>query len=365
MDFNILYNLLKIKSTHNRPAELKNIINYVKNIFINNSDFVIKEFDSNGFQSLVVSFEDSKDFDIILNGHLDVVNEADIKQFEPFVDEDKIIGRGASDMKGLVFVLIELMLFFSKKEIKPNLALMLTTDEEIGGYNGVNYLLSNHKYHSKLAIIPDGGNNFNLVNAQKGVCHCQLNFLGETAHGSRPWLGKNAVDLAYQQINYLRKFFPGLDELKDNHWLPTLNLGRIEAGQSINSVPDLCKVFLDIRYTDNFFIKNIIEKINDITENNYEIRINDGVFYVPESNRYLQIYKKIVKQSIGIDIKILKEDGGSDARFFSQYEIPCLISTPDHGLNHSAYEWISKSGLEKYFVILKEFINNFYQTKTT
>ena len=70
---------------------------------------------------------------------------------------------------------------------------MFTTDEELGGENGVGELLK-HGWSAGLAVIPDGGENWQVESAAKGPLRAEIVCLaGRSAHGSRPWEGENAI----------------------------------------------------------------------------------------------------------------------------------------------------------------------------
>ena len=87
---------------------------------------------------------------ILLNGHVDVV-PADPSgwsndPFEPVVKNGKIFGRGSADMKGSDACQIYSLkaLVETGADFRGSITPTFTTDEEVGGYSGVNYLIDKH-----------------------------------------------------------------------------------------------------------------------------------------------------------------------------------------------------------------------------
>ena len=75
----------------------------------------------------------------------------------------------------------------------------------------------------------------------------RLKAKGTAAHGSRPWLGDNAIEHFYQDYLKIKSFFT---EQSDDSWGKTICLSQIRAGESFNQVPGECEGVLDIRYTE-------------------------------------------------------------------------------------------------------------------
>src|SRR5438309_1971049 len=72
--------------------------------------------------------KENRHFTIILNAHLDVVSAKD-KEYLPYIDDGKLYGRGAKDMKAAAAVMI--LLFKDLGKIVPYpLGLQIVTDEE-------------------------------------------------------------------------------------------------------------------------------------------------------------------------------------------------------------------------------------------
>jgi Acetylornithine deacetylase/Succinyl-diaminopimelate desuccinylase and related deacylases len=189
----LLIELIKFKTTAQRTNELKSIIDFVEN-YLKETNLIIKKYEKNNKFSLVATFKDTKHPKIFFVGHLDVVDAKD-ELFNPKIEGNIIKGRGAIDMKGPSAVLIELFKELSKENKNYDIGLMLTTDEEIGSQNGVEYLLNEENYSCDFAIIPDGGFNFNIINRENVFYIFRVISKGKSAHGSESWEGINAIEI--------------------------------------------------------------------------------------------------------------------------------------------------------------------------
>lgn len=102
--------------------------------YFKNKKLFLKRYEKNNKYALAVTFENSRTPKIFLNGHLDVVDASD-EEFMPRIESETLYGRGAADMKGAVAAMMKVIDYFAECEMTPSLGLMLTTDEEEGGFN--------------------------------------------------------------------------------------------------------------------------------------------------------------------------------------------------------------------------------------
>src|SRR5262249_3930331 len=145
-----------------------------------------------GHPTLVITTKDTMTPDIFLVAHIDVV-PAPKSLYQPRIESNKMYGRGAYDMKMAIACYILLLHELKEWLGEKNIGLMLTSDEEIGGMQGVKRLLE-AGYSSKVAFLPDGGFNWNFEEEAKGVLQIKIAARGKSSHSSRPWLGENAID---------------------------------------------------------------------------------------------------------------------------------------------------------------------------
>ena len=189
-DLELAKKLISFKSITSNCEECLKTLKFIQN-YLKEYNPQIHEF--NGHYSLFAKNCTDNNFDIVFNGHIDVV-PCDEEQFSAYEKNGFLYARGAIDMKSQVAVMINLF----KSTTNKKMAIILTSDEEIGGHNGTCKILEKYNIKSKVAIVPDGGNDFELINSERGVLQLDITAKGKSVHSSIMNKGINAVSLAYQ-----------------------------------------------------------------------------------------------------------------------------------------------------------------------
>jgi succinyl-diaminopimelate desuccinylase len=308
----------------------------------------------------VISTKDTLHPKIILNGHLDVVPADYENAFTPIEKDGKIFARGTSDMKGTVSAMVYAFKDLLDDSTNLDLALMLTTDEEIGGFNGVKKLIEEVGYSADCVFTPDSAENWGICTDEKGIWHISVRTTGKSSHGSRPWLGENAIESAYSIFqeckDMLQRKYASLQ--REDHWFPTINLGVLNGGDATNKVPASAIIKLDIRYpspiTDTElkqFVLPIVKKHNgEIIE-----ELIGNSLHTNKNNEYIQSWVSVLRKH---DIKPYwhKGHGASDARYFSENGIPVFLSKPVASEPHIDNEWIDYDSLVEFKEMLKHWL---------
>ena len=188
---------------------------------------------------------------LCLTGHLDVVPVgARAWTHDPFSGEtagDRLYGRGASDMKaGVAAILLAARSMAKRLAGTPGVVIVLTAAEE-GGCVGSRHLSEQRALLGKAGamIVGEPTSNYPLV-GHKGSVKFHARFKGVSAHGSMPDLGVNAIYKAARALGRLEAFDFGVPA-HPVMGKPTLNVGTIEGGNTVNAVPDSADIGVDIR----------------------------------------------------------------------------------------------------------------------
>jgi len=303
-----------------------------------------------GVESLVAARRSLKKPKVLLQAHVDVVPGPDYL-FQPRISGRRLYGRGASDMKFAVAVYLDLFNRWNKEGILDELdvGIMLTSDEEVGGFNGTGWLIK-QGYLPKVVFLPDGGDNWQVVAEEKGLSHIRLTASGVGDHGSRPWLGDNAGDKLIRIYQRLQSAFKCSGP--DNHWHNTINLGRMKGGDATNKVMDKAVFDLDIRYTADYTQADIKKLVKQAirAESGVEITelISGPPFRVTADNPYIKVCLQQM-QAVGV-LKpcMVREHGASDARFWAQVKVPVVMVKPFCSRSHVDDEWVDIKDLGRY-----------------
>ena len=200
-------------------------------------------------------------------GHTDTVDYEswDGNPFELKEDGDVLTGLGVCDMKGGIASILSTI---SKIDLDKNkLALFFTNDEEIG-FEGINtikdYIFPNN------VIIGEPTNNVPIYGT-KGVLELEIEFYGVKCHSSTPNKGINAIYECISFIEKLNSYYENkiMKEIYNDFEIPytTMNIGMINGGETINSVPGKCKITIDFRIANSKQLNTIKKKIKELLKN--------------------------------------------------------------------------------------------------
>lgn len=341
-------NLIRFRTTVDRPEEIVACTSFIKEYF-KGVPIITREFSFNDHPSLLLTFNRRKKQRLMLNGHYDVVEGAN-SQFSPEVKDGKLYGRGSSDMKGGVATMMVLMKHLALAKKSPLVGLMLVSDEESGGLNGTKKLVS--LYKSDLAIIGES-TKFHLVTKHKGALRIRLTAYGSASHASRPWQGVNAIEKMFKQYSKFSSEVPQAS--RSSKWLPTINPTNFIATGPYNVTPSKAEMILDIRTTEEFTSKRIINILKRL-KIKYKKLLDGAMLINQRKNDKIRSLKKITERIVGKKVKYIKSCGASDARFFTEKKIPALeLGPPKHKI-HKQNEYVDIASLPIFYKILETYI---------
>jgi acetylornithine deacetylase/succinyl-diaminopimelate desuccinylase len=185
------------------------------------------------------------------NGHLDTVpaGSLDTWSVDPFAGEvvdGRLIGRGASDMKGPVAAALvgAAAVVRAGIELQGSLTFHLVADEELAGTHGTLVLRDRGLLTQDAAIVGEPSN-LEIALAERGGAWVTATTYGAAAHGSQPQRGVNAITAMARFLIRLHEVVP--DTVHPLCGRATVNAALIEGGSAPNMVPDRCVVDIDRR----------------------------------------------------------------------------------------------------------------------
>ncbi|MFD0771609.1 peptidase [Bacillus sp. CGMCC 1.60114] len=193
---------------------------------------------------------------MILNGHIDVVPEGDLNQWDhhPYAGEqvgNRIYGRGTTDMKGgnVALMLAMEAIIETGIRLKGDIYFQSVIEEESGGAGTLAAILRG--YEADGVIIPEP-TNMKFFPKQQGSMWFRLFVKGKAAHGGTRYEGVSAIEKSMLVVEHMRK----LEEKRNERITDPLykgipipipiNIGKIEGGSWPSSVPDF--ITLEGRY---------------------------------------------------------------------------------------------------------------------
>lgn len=197
---------------------------------------------------------------IILNSHHDTVkpNKAyTLNPHDPIIKDGKLFGLGSNDAGGCLVSLIATFLHYHKQEnLKYNIIIAATAEEEISGPNGVEILLP------RLPKIDFGivgePTLMNMALAEKGLLVLDCVAHGIPGHAAREE-GDNALYKAVKDIEWFMNY--RFDKVSDLLGPMKMSVTIINAGSQHNVVPSECKFTVDVRVNELYTFEEVLETI--------------------------------------------------------------------------------------------------------
>jgi succinyl-diaminopimelate desuccinylase len=299
---------------------------------------------------------------ILWVGHLDVVPEGKLENwtYHPYdgvITDNYVFGRGSSDMKGSCAAAMVSARILNEMDSIPNtVEFWFTADEEIGGREGARWLAQSGRFKGDVCIIGDGNGggpqNPSIDLGCKGGAGVKLIARGQTAHGSTPYLGKNAItrlingipwvekvndfrldwpeDLKpaiEDSVKYYKEMTPGSDKenkaMEHNFYTPSVTCNIISGGVKINVVPDYAEAQFDIRLTPGSHPIKVVNRIKDLVKESgiegleiqpsREHRPEDTAgYYESPNSSFADQFKAVIKEITGKQVNMKILTGGTD-----------------------------------------------------
>ena len=292
---------------------------------------------------------------VIFHGHVDVV-PARAGQFSPRVEGDRLIGRGAYDMKGALAALMCAMRDAAEQDAVRVRFICVPDEESEDVSRRSTDVLVAAGLRGDFALTGEPTDLHIGVQA-KGVLAVRVAVTGTSAHGSTPWLGDNAILKAHDVFRRIETL-PFSRESSDLFDRPSINLARILGGDAFNKVPDACTMDVDIRFLPNQDPGEILAQIRAIPDLEIVKCFTRAPAIVSRRNPYVLALRDAVARSIEGEALSVGRDGASDAISFLEAGVPAVEFGPIGGGHHGPHEWVSVSSLRRYRNALADFVRH-------
>ncbi len=293
-------------------------------------------------------FYDESKPSILLNSHHDTVKPNKgytLDPFKPVENDGKLFGLGSNDAGGPLVSLIACFLYYySKTDLKYNLVIAATAEEEISGSNGVESLLP-HLGKIDCAIVGEP-TEMQMAVAERGLMVLDCVSKGKAGHAARNE-GENAIYKALKDIEWLMSCrFPKVSDLLGP---VKISITVIETeNKAHNVVPAECKFVVDVRVNELYTFEEVFNKIKE----NVQSEIRARSFRLRSSS--IAVDHPLVKSGIELGRTYYGSPTTSDKALMS---FPALKMGPgDSARSHTADEYIYidevTKGIELYIQLL-------------
>ncbi|MEA2511102.1 MAG: acetylornithine deacetylase [Thermomicrobiales bacterium] len=305
---------------------------------------------------------------LMLNAHLDTVGYAGMERpLEPYVEGNRLYGRGAFDMKGSLAAIMLAAAELAKNPPRGHVLVTAVTDEEYASL-GTQAVVGTWKADAAIVTEPTG---LDVCVAHKGFVWLDVETRGMAAHGSRPDLGIDAI----AKMGKVLVGIEGLDKaLRAAPSHPLLASGSIHAslidgGTELSTYPDRCLLRVERRTIPGESADLVEGQLAGIvgglaaTDPHFKASVSRGLvrepFEVDINEPVVQLLTKHAAAIVGREPAIVGETGWMDSALLSAAGIPTVIFGPDGEGAHAAVEWVNLDHVEQcrqvYLAVAREF----------
>ncbi len=289
---------------------------------------------------------------ILLNGHVDVVPADPTgwshNPFEPVIKNAKIYGRGAADMKGSDACTIYSLkaLVETGAKFGGTITPTFTTDEEVGGYTGVNHLVDKHVITKDVDYCLSTDSGIEALHiASLGDAEYLITVHGKAAHSGRGWTGVNAIEYGATLIEELKKL--GQDIAKKRSRIPAeriygtkkmrpgLYVNVVKGGLKGNIIPDTFEILVDRRYIPEENAaqveKEVGRAVREFAGKNREVKVSMkkilgyDPMLTPRNHRLVKVVRRVARKVLGRDTPPCGSQGSTDMAAVSALGIPVAV----------------------------------------
>jgi len=362
----LLQGLIQIKSV-NPPGNENQIANFIRGFLLKNnihSELIPLE---ESRSSVIAKIEGEEERNITLCGHIDTVRvkEEDWTKpaFQGLIENGKMYGRGASDMKGGVAAILYAATLLKRRGInlKKTIQLAFTADEE-WGYRGAKNLVDGGYFDRTDFLIITEPSNFQVSTGEKGELWIRVKFYGKSAHGSTPEVGINTIIPGSEFIVNITERYEKIFEA-DSFWGKTsMNIGQFHGGVQVNIVPNYSEIQLDFRVISEEDKEKVIELVRETGEEiakKYKVRFKQEIFnyhppiFTSPDNHYVEKFL----QAAGAKEVIITKYCTDGATIIPTKKMPFIIFGPgDIAQAHQNDEYIELESLYRAVDTLTEFL---------
>ena len=353
-------------------------------------NLLAKNLKSIGFKCKLINFKNVKNLYAKLGknspnfcyaGHTDVVPPGNIKEwtvnpFKPTVKSNRLIGRGANDMKASIACFVAAASKFKNKNknFKGSISLLITGDEEGIAINGtkrvVNYLKKKRE-RINFCIVGEPTNPNKLGEmikiGRRGSLTGRLTIIGSQGHVAYPHRANNPSNALIKILKKIKEL--KFDKGTKNFQPSNLEVTKININNNAdNVIPGSAEAVFNIRFNDRHSSSSLKRKLNNVfrllsKSNKCRFKIKyetSGESFLTKPNKTTYMIQNTIKKITGIKPKLSTSGGTSDARFMKNIA-PCLEFGLVGKTMHKIDESVSVSDLKKltkiYFLILKNYFN--------
>ncbi|KAI0543212.1 tryptophan synthase beta subunit-like PLP-dependent enzyme [Xylaria digitata] len=288
---------------------------------------------------------------LMFNGHIDTVtlNGYDGDPLSGRIEDGKLYGRGAADMKGGVAAALAALASVQGLGLSGDVIFAGVADEEAKSMGTEHILRAG--WRADAAIVSEPTNQ-RIIYAHKGFVWLEVDIFGVAAHGSLPDVGVDAIVKARYFLVELDKYATRLKDkgLGSPVGPPSVHASIIRGGEEVSSYPALCSVSIERRTVAGETpeaveqeVRTILTKLKDnVKDFKFDVRttFSRPPFSVPKDDPFVLATVNAVGRSLGETPVLRGEPFWADSALLSAEGIATLIWGPRGEGLHGKEEYV-------------------------
>ncbi|HZD69710.1 MAG TPA: M20/M25/M40 family metallo-hydrolase [Actinomycetes bacterium] len=289
---------------------------------------------------------------LLLCGHLDTVGLGGMSDpLTPRIDGERLYGRGAYDMKGGLAAALVACRNAARSGLSGEVIVAAVADEEHSSI-GVQEVLRRVRADAAVVAEPT---ELAVATAHKGFVWVEIEVVGRAAHGSRPYLGVDAI----LKTGPILVALTSLNQRLRSDAHPTLGPGTLHAslvagGLEESTIPDRCTLTIERRTLPGESVAEVEHEIAELLSRcrraDPELAVTSRTLLArqpfetaaaePIVGTVIQAAREVLGRSVGV----VGVSYWADSAFLQAAGIPTVLFGPDGDGAHAAVEWVSLPG---------------------
>jgi acetylornithine deacetylase len=278
---------------------------------------------------------------LMLNAHMDTVGVEGMQApFEPRIENGRLYGRGAYDMKGSLAACMVAGAAAAQEDLAGDVIVTAVADEEFASI-GTQAVLEQHSADAAIVTEPT---QLRACVAHKGFVWAELETAGRAAHGSRPDEGIDAITRMTPVLARLAALQRSLGDRPPHPLVgpPSIHASLIEGGQELSSYPARCLLSIERRTIPGETAQDAERECGELAGEDAEVRM--GLVRDPFEVGHEEAVVRAVVNATGAEL--YGDTPWMDAALTQAAGIPTVVFGPSGAGAHAVEEWVDLASVK-------------------
>jgi acetylornithine deacetylase len=293
---------------------------------------------------------------LLLNGHIDTVGVAGMTDpFSARIEDGKLYGRGAYDMKGGVAAALWAAAGAKERGLRGDVIVTCVADEEVASL-GTQAVLETWRADAAIVTEPTA---LDLCVAHKGFVWLEVDVQGRAAHGSRPDLGIDAIAQAGPILSGVQDLDRRLRASAGHPLLGTgsVHVSLIRGGQEMSSYPESCAIGIERRTIPGETVAQVEAELRAILDAAGQrdaafrafarTTLVRDPFEAPQGAEIVALVRRHAAHVTGEARREYGDTPWMDAAFLSAANMPTVVFGPGGAGAHATEEWADLESVQR------------------